>query len=175
MWLTCVLNGARIWKKGANFILEFKSFSPLLALFSFQLSDLSAQLCAPATGSAPRHRGLRQPSPQHPADVHGHTRSVQEMKWSWGASPRPPWVEACQEPDAQGRQACPSGIKDPRRSAQRKRFPAESHTHLPPQRLRPARHRAEPFVSNCTPKESTDLLPITAKTLTDHHQIGEKG
>lgn len=94
------------------------------------------------------------------------------------------WVKLCGEPDAQGRQACWSGIKVPQRSAQRKLFPAESCTHLPLQRLWSASHRAEPFVSDHKPKVSTNLpiyyknydkiLPDRQESLVPLFEVGGK-
>lgn len=64
------------------------------------------------------------------------------------------------KPDAQGRQACSPGTEDPQGSGQRELFSSKSHTRFLLERLR---QRAEPFVSNPTPKLSTNLLPITAE------------
>lgn len=51
IWIMGVLNNAQILKKGASFLLEFKNFfSPLLVIFSFQLSDFFAQHPVSAMG-----------------------------------------------------------------------------------------------------------------------------
>lgn len=98
----------------------------------------------------------------HPPSL--HASSIREDKQSPDALPSLLWVKACPKSDAQGRQACSSGVEDPQSSGQKKLFSAKPCTHLLLERLRPARQRAEPFVSNPTPKVSTILLPITAKS-----------
>lgn len=46
--------------------------------------------------------------------------------------------------------------------------------HICLMQRRPAGHGAEPFASNCMPKASARLLPITAETRMKHNLIGKK-
>lgn len=93
-----------------------------------------------------------------------HASSIPENKHSPHAFPSLLWGKSCQKPHAQGRQACLPGIEDPRGPGQRELFSSKPCTHLLLERLRPARQRAELFVSNPTPKVLANLLPITAKS-----------
>lgn len=176
-----VLNNAQILKKGASFLLEFKTFFPptachlfisalwFLCTASCLCHVLAPQLWDTAGCSSPRLCTLHIYTHINP-----HTHTVWGDKQSLDASLWLLWVEACWMPDAQERLACLPGTQDPQRSAQRKLLSAESHINMPFQKLRPARHRAEPFVSNHKPKVSTSHLPVTARTLTNRHQIGRK-
>lgn len=149
-------------------------FPPLLTvIFSFQLSSLiSLHSILPLlwAGTSALGQGWGwQCSPLHMCmgtPLPWHASSIPENKHSPDALPSLLWVKACQKPGALGRQACWPGIEDPQGSGQRELFPSKPHTHLLLERLRPASQRAEPFVSSPTPKVSTNLLPITAKSTT---------
>lgn len=87
---------------------------------------------------------------------------------AWAASPPPLGLEPAEGLMLRGGRRAPQGASIPAGQLQ------PHLVHICLMQRRPAGHGAEPFASNCTPKASASLLPITAATQTKHNLIGKK-